>query len=264
MGRILNLVSLCVLFLPLSLAATTIRNRGFPEILNYINHDNINLVVVDLDNTLMATVPDLTGGLWRQALEKKLMKKGLTAIQAKGKVQKIWDYLQTVDEVRPMEKQTAKVIKQIQNSNIKLIGMTSRPPVQAGKTQNQLKSLGLDLSKTALPSKKQQVGNLSGVQYLEGVLYTGSQVPAGTVLEQFFNQVNFTPQVLIYVDDDSNRIQSVFKAVKKLSGIEFIGIHYQGVSKLEQKNTPRLTEAQKKLLNDCLNMPQVQKILQEP
>ncbi|MDX1386188.1 MAG: DUF2608 domain-containing protein [bacterium] len=165
--------------------AKTISHKGFPPILDYLNKDNINLVVVDLDSALKA------------------------------------------EPVRPMEKQMAQVIAQLQAGKIKLIGLTSRSPAQAGPTQNQLRSLGIHLSPTALVSKSSTVGKFPGVAYVEGILYTGSQTDAGQALGTWLNQLNFIPQVLLYVDDSLERIQQVHEAVKKLPGIEFISIHYQ-------------------------------------
>ena len=264
MGRIQNILVITVLLFPWPLQALNLPNDQFPNILAYLNKDNVNLVVVDLDNTLMASVSQLSNDPYRSALEKKLIKQGFNSKQAQKKAQQIWAYLQTVEEVRPMESGTVKTLHQIQSGKISLMGITSRDPGQAQKTQAQLKTLRLDLSVTAPPSKNTQVGSLSGVQYLGGILYTGSQIPAGKALEGLLNQSNFIPQVLIYVDDENSRITSVFQAIKKLPGINFTGIHYEGFSKVEAQDASYLTSAQKKLLDDSLKMPKVQQILKQP
>ena len=235
--------------------------KSFPEITDYLKRGVLSLVVVDLDNTLMIPVESLGEDPWKKQLIKKLEKMGVSKQQAPGKAQKVWEYIHQVDWVEPVEERIAKIIGKLQDYNIPVMGITERPSSQAERTQKQLKQLGIDLKRTAVPKILNRVFNPTGVVYLSGVLYTGPKMVAGKALADFLNQNNFAPQALIYVDDSYERVTDVQKALKIFPGVQFTGIHYLSFSQLERKAEAYLTPAEKRFMNRALNDPQVQKII---
>lgn len=60
--------------------------------------------------------------------------------------------------------------------------------------------------------------------FKEGVLYTSFQ-KKGPILLQFLKQLDFTPDKVVFVDDELPQVQSVVRCLKEL-GIPCVGIHY--------------------------------------
>src|SRR4051812_39411252 len=99
----------------------------------------------------------------------------------------------------------------MQKNNTPVIGLTTQGLTLATRTVMQLKSLSIDLSKTA-PSAQDFyfLNGQNGVLYRQGILFT-SGTPKGEALIKFLDTVGYHPKRVVFINDKKNHLQDMEK-----------------------------------------------------
>ncbi len=215
------LLVLLVIF-SFSLNAKIIEIKNIKEIHNYTK--DVELVVFDLDNTLIETVQQLGSDQWFFHSIQHYIKEGLSKKEAFENVFRKWIGIQYLTEVKLVENDTETVISDLKQKNIKLLGLTVRGPEMIFATFKQLEDVKLNLSEASIFSNQFFMADFDKVYCQDGFLFTNGS-NKGKVLLAFFQKINYFPKSLIFVDDKGSHLKDVEELCKK-NNIEFIGLRY--------------------------------------
>ena len=183
-----------------SVAAAEIRQVGtMKEALADIVQGDV--VVFDIDNTILEPVQTLGSDQWVDYLVEKNKHAGLDAKQALEKALIDWRLVQRATEVRLVEPNTAQQIRKLQMNGITVLALTARPQDLDQVTVDQLSRLGVHFE-----HHNGFIGN--DVGYLEGVLFANGK-NKGLVLRDFLNQLKLSPHRLIFIDDKEKNVKNM-------------------------------------------------------
>lgn len=206
-----------------SLYGEIIETDTFAKVTNHLTPTT--LLVVDIDDTLLLPVQALGTDVWFMDQLKKHSAEGLNYEKALDKALAEWEAVRHLTEVRIVEKGTEGIIKEIQASNITVMGLTTQGLALAARTVVQLKSLDIDLSLTAPSSENVYfVNGREGVLYRHGILFT-SGTNKGNALKTLLERIDFHPDKIVFINDKKTHLNDLEKGVNSM-GIEFIGLRY--------------------------------------
>ncbi len=200
-----------------------IETKNFKEITHHIHPET--LVILDIDDTLLVPVQTLGTDAWflsRLDHHFQLKKDHFLALdQALAE----WEAIRHITNVKIVEEGTEEIINDMQKENIVIMGLTTQGLALATRTVVQLKSLSIDLSKTA-PSDQDSyfINGQNGVLYRQGILFT-SGTSKGEALIKLLDMINYHPKDVVFINDKKNNLQDVEKSVE-LRNMHFIGLRY--------------------------------------
>jgi phosphoserine phosphatase len=208
-------------FLLLTLLTLVVVNQAQAEIVEAKNMGTVShlitkgsLVVFDLDNTLIQPAQSLGGDAWFHYTFKTLVDNGMPTEDALKKTITLWQQVNVVTKVLPVQTNTPLFIHQLQEANVRIIALTSRSADFAIETEKQLAQVRIDFSRNSVG----ELGDLRispGVRYRRGVISSSGQ-DKGSVLVQFLHHYNYSPSKIVFVDDQLRNVQSVDKALANL------------------------------------------------
>lgn len=222
MKRSLPLIFLTLVFMSY-LHGEIIEIKSFNEITPHIQQET--LVIVDIDDTLLVPVQTLGTDVWflsRIDHHFQIKKDKLLALD---KALAEWEAIRHMTNVKVVEAGADELIHDLQNNQRVMMGLTTQGLALATRTIVQLKSLSIDLSKTA-PSLHDHyfMNGKNGVLYRNGILFT-SGTSKGEALIKLLDRINYHPKHIVFVDDKKSHLQDVEKSVE-LRGMSFIGLRY--------------------------------------
>ncbi len=141
---------------------------------------------------------------------------------------------------KPVEKTTTKLIRELQEQNITVLGYTAR-----GRnlwclmhvrgvdefTHSQLQNVGIDFTDSKIPEEFSCI--LDPSYFYKGIFYS-ARIPKGDLLRQLFLQHSFFPKRIVFIDDRLAQVESVDAALTEL-GIPVVSVWYRFTA-LEQEN----------------------------
>lgn len=199
--------------------AKTVEIRSMKEVIPHITSST--LLVFDIDNTILEPVQTLGSdqgfGFWvDQGLNRGLSKESATrrAITYASRVQPI-------SEVRAVERKTPSFIHSLQQSGLKVIALTARPPQWAKGTLNQLHSLKVDFRKSSPPGQVE----LEHSGYTNGVMFVKGGHNKGEALIEFMKAARLSPNRILFIDDKLYNVESVEEALEK-TNLEHVSFRY--------------------------------------
>ncbi|MFA6119038.1 MAG: DUF2608 domain-containing protein [Parachlamydiales bacterium] len=176
-------------------------SKTFSEIIEIKNISEISeyllkadLVVFDLDNTIMENSQQLGSDQWFDYQINLNQKNGLNYQAALSKTLLQWYEIQAITKVNLVEKEVKRIIDLLQNKKIHLMGLTARNYDLAFSTIKQLDSLNIDFQKTSL-SKKNIIND--EIYYRNGILFANG-INKGQVLKNFFSKIKFDPRSIVF------------------------------------------------------------------
>lgn len=216
-------------FLLLSLAviwhldAEIIEAKNFKEITHHIQPET--LVIVDIDDTLLIPVQTIGTDVWFLSRLDYHFQISNDRLLALDRALAEWEAIRHITKVKIVEAGTAEIIHEMEKSKIVMMGLTTQGLSLATRTIVQLKSLSIDLSKTA-PSHQDCyfMNGQTGVLYRQGVLFTAGTAK-GEALIKFLDTINDHPKHIVFINDKKTHLQEVEKSVE-LRGINFVGLRY--------------------------------------
>lgn len=202
------------------------------------------LILFDIDDTLIDSSGMIGSKAWREYIKEA----------TQGDKRRNWHDVLTLFVARhypvsAVEPSTPDFIQTLQASGHLVFGLTSRErnrwydtPVSAidRLTAQQLRSVGIDLSRTELPP---QYAYLQGLpEYYDGILFADTDSKGEYVVKMLQNAA-VRPKRIIFVDDRESHVSSVDKALKKL-GIESASYVYGATDPKSEQFTPVIANTQ--------------------
>ncbi len=140
-----------------------------------------------------------------------------------------------------IEKKTPFVIRGLQKKKIKIIALSSSITGSLESIKrveewryNVLKKIGICFDKTFPEITDLPITDIFSYRnqhpvYYRGVLCTNSQKKIkGKTLITFLKKINYSPKIIIFVDDQKENLAEVSESIKRYStNIEFLGIEYK-------------------------------------
>lgn len=134
------------------------------------------------------------------------------------------------------------IIRQLQSRGIKVIALTSLPAGAFGTVASgrklrfeKLQKLGIDFSSSIkqdpIVFKNLKPYNGDYPMFYKGILFANWKNDKGSVLGDFFSQVNWKPSKVLFFDDHKSHVKEVEKTMHEL-GISYSGYWYRGCEKL--------------------------------
>lgn len=234
-------VLLCLAVLRFSfLQAEIVEVRNFKEITNHITADT--LVILDIDDTLLIPVQTLGTDVWFMArYEHHLRTK--ERLLALDRALAEWEAVRHMTDVKIVEEGTDEIIREMQQQNYRVMGLTTQGLALATRTVMQLKSLKIDLFKTA-PSTQEVyfINGPHGVLYREGILFT-SGTAKGEALVKLLDTIGYHPQHIVFINDKKTHLLDVEKSLIQRK-IDFTGLRYSYSDERVASYSPEIAEIQ--------------------
>ncbi len=175
-----------------------------------------DVVVFDIDNTILEPVQTLGSDQWFEYLVKKYEEQGQDHAQAIASSQKDWGLVQEKTEVRLVERDTARLIRRLQLRGITVIALTARPDDLKDVTAHQLSSAKVHI-------EQYEGYNNPDVVYSEGIIFSAGK-NKGVILRDFLERLNIQPARLIFIDDKEKNVNNMDAEFAKT---QIININYR-------------------------------------
>jgi len=215
---------LLFLFLALSIQnahihAIIFESKNLSDINKHIDKDT--LMVFDIDDT----IAQLPKGLcqWLDFRAKELQKKGFDIAEAYDLALPMFFTIANCNPLVPLC-DSPKLIKQLQDKNIKTIGLTNRSFPIIERTISQLEDIDISFANNSLCKKDMNLSIEYKSKYSHGIVFV-AQNDKGQMLFLFLEKIKHTPKKIVFIDDSLKHVKAVEREAKK-HGIEFIGIHF--------------------------------------
>ncbi len=188
--------------------------------------DDSTLLVVDIDNTLIEPEGNLGSDQWYYFLVRKYVQLDhMSGKAANETAMQVWNQAQWLVKIRPVEKDTPALIKQLQSKGVRVMGLTARTVDIVDKTFAQLKSIGISLNQPPIHDKPVDFHLDDLARFENGILFVGEQNDKGEALVQFLRRSHYLPAKIIFIDDKLRHVENVEKALSK-TGARFLGFRY--------------------------------------
>jgi hypothetical protein len=176
------------------------QTASMQEAMSIVQADDV--VVFDIDNTIVETVQTLGSDQWVDYLIAKYQKRGMDVPHAVEAALADWVPVQKVTGMRTVEDITPAIIRRLQNSGVKVLALTARPPELVPSTIKNLSANGVQFV--------QYDGYTSDgvVTYAGGILFANGK-NKGTVLRDFLRQLKLEPKRLIFIDDKEKNVKNM-------------------------------------------------------
>ena len=192
------------------------------------------LLIYDIDNTVFEPTGNYGSDQWFYYLNKVYRMDGLSAEDAEEKALMLWNKTQHLITVMPVEKGIPGLIKEQQQSGIKVIAMTARTKEIAAITFDQLKSIDVSFQQSSvlkddiiLIEMKSSPLLKSDLLFQDGVLFVGEKNGKGDALLMLLEKLKYPPANVVFVDDRMKHLIGTEKALGTIS-VPFQGFRYGG------------------------------------
>lgn len=203
-----------------SLNAEIYETSHFEDLTHYIKPES--LVILDIDDTLLIPAQTLGNDVWFQ--ERLYFYKQQNMHSALEKALAEWEAVRQLTVVKLVEENTAKVVEELQQSNVKVMGLTTQGLSLATCTINQLLGLGIDLKKSSPYAEDYYFMNGQGVLYRQGILFTAGS-NKGKALLNFLDFIDCKPHHIVFINDKHTHLKDVEKSLMERD-IAFTGLRY--------------------------------------
>lgn len=235
---ILGLVSV-----PFLLLANIVEMKHFREINSYIDSTE-TLIVFDIDNTLLEANGHLGSVAWGDYVASDLESKGISKEEAQEVVSVLWRAVQPHISVKPVDREAAAVIRDIQGCKVKMMCLTARTPQEVTHTLKQLDSIGIDMKVMAPVKEDTEINTLNRLAYYtHGILFATPLNKKSEVFTAFVKRHKLPFKKVVFVDDKLHHVQDMKEALSQ-EGIECIPIHFTGADEHVRQFDPAAAELQ--------------------
>lgn len=198
------------------------------------------LVVLDLDNTVMETNQMLGSDPFFGLLVSAANAQGILGEEAIHWALVRNGMVQPESGVRPVEEKTPGLIRGLQERNVRIMGLTSRPGAWAEKTIRQVESLGISLAITAplLESTSLPSGLIR-----EGIFFLRPGKSKGPALVELLGALPEAPGAIVFVDDKLSHTTSVEASLHSLP-IPHTSFRYGAADQRVREFSPEIARCQ--------------------
>lgn len=187
--------------------------------------DEQTLLIFDLDNTVMKPSQTLGTDQWFDHLVRQHIAAGRSQDEAINRAIALWSAVQRATTVVPVESTTPNLIKGIQRRGITVMALTARPLDLIDTTTKQLKSIGVDFTRTPVLDRQLELRSDDLAKFAAGIVFVGPKNNKGKVLVQFLQKIGLAPKRIVFVDDKSKHVHNMDEAFKA-STTSYIGFRY--------------------------------------
>ncbi|NGX62877.1 MAG: hypothetical protein KR126chlam6_00279 [Candidatus Anoxychlamydiales bacterium] len=217
-----------------------------------------DLVLLDLDNTVMEPVQQLASDQWFFHQMKSHQVNGLDFKKALDQTLSQWYEVQAITKVRLVEQDIKDLIEKLQNKNTLIMGLTTRGVELSLAAIKQLDSLDIDLLKTA--PRKEKIYFETGSFYNKGILFANG-INKGKVLESFFKKIEFYPKSIVFIDDKLHHLNEV-KTFCSDANIKFLGLRYGYLDEKVKNFDKTISDVQYKNLKNIISDKDAKKMIE--
>ncbi len=182
------------------------------------------LVIFDIDNTLIEPVQALGSDQWFHHRIAHWIDRGLEQDEALEKALADWMSVQNITKVQLVEPNIDRIVRHLQEQGFSVMGLTTRGLGMSTRTNQQLASVGIDLSRTAPTQDDLFFMNGRGVLFRGGTLFTAN-THKGKALFTFLDTLGIQPKMIIFINDKRSHIIPIAEWAEKRK-IPFIGLRY--------------------------------------
>lgn len=197
--------------------------ESIAEIERFICADT--LVLFDLDHTVIESAELYGHGNWFYDQVRSGEDEGIPMVNTITRIFPEWLESQKHNKVRPVEEITPILIERLQSRGISVMALTARPRELIDSTLRQLKSIGVDFTRTDLKRPECAIDLDAPVTYHEGILFTADGQSKATALRHYFDEIGYQAKRVALVDDSMTPLQELL-AMLQVHEIEFVGLHY--------------------------------------
>lgn len=210
-----------ILLMSVSLFGKIVEVFHFEELKRYLEPDT--LVVLDIDNTLIAPIQEVGSDQWFNHRRDWYGLQGYSSAQSLEKALVEWEAVQNITQVMTPETTTAQKVREIQD-RFTVMGLTTRGLALATRTVYQLKDVGIDLSTDSLSGNDIPLLNPQAILFRKGILFT-SGTHKGKAILKLFEEVNYSPKRIVFINDKATNLREVEVACEEKQ-IPFVGLRY--------------------------------------
>lgn len=194
------------------------------------------LVVFDVDDTLLHAKQMLGSSVWfDESMKRQTTPEGIQ------QTIELWEAVQSVTDVEPMEPNTAEEVATLQKTGATVMAMTARGWNLWASTNRQFKTIGVDFTRAAPTLVLFSLQNIPSSSYGRGILFTcGGH--KGRALKEFLRQTQLTPVRVIYINDKREPLEELIGTLPHT--IEYIGLRYKPADALRDRYNPEMANAQ--------------------
>ena len=139
----MKLIVCMVLFMFNLSAAAVVKDISSVDEININNPSKNDLIVFDLDNTIIQSKQSLASDQWFRGYWSRLKNKGLSEEQILEKIIPVYNAAQNVTDVQIVEESVVGLINNFKTSGAHVIGLTARNHELITPTSRHLKSVGV-------------------------------------------------------------------------------------------------------------------------
>lgn len=208
-------------------ASQFIETNSFSDLQKYIKPNS--LVLIDIDDTLMEPKQTLGSDVWFRWRIDYYKNQGVEPRIALETALMDWVSVQSLTQVKLVEPGTDKIVQRIQDEGFHVMGLTTRGASLATRTTQQLKTIDIDLSRSAPTHNELLFLNPHEVIFKNGALFT-SGTHKGKALFKFLDQINEQFSVdeigeVVFINDKTTHLAQIRESCEE-RGIPFIGLRY--------------------------------------
>lgn len=218
------------------------------------------LLIFDIDNTIMMPAQMLGGEEWYDYVFEKYLNEALArgeprdqaVLKSIDRALAEWNAVQFVTKVSPVEATAPGIIRSLQQKGVKTLGLTARPNELVAKTDEQLKSIGIDLGANTVSSKVFTLPGDFPTTFSKGVLFVGAKNNKGLELEKLLKKLGLKPKKIVFVDNKLKHVQNVEKVLASYD-IDYLGCRH-GAADIKIANfNPSIADMQYKYFTNILS-----------
>lgn len=229
------------------------------QVYNYIKPNT--LVIFDIDNTLIEPVQSVGSDQWFRHRIAYWIDHGYDTEAALEKALANWMAVQNITKVTLCEPNIAKIINHLQDRGFTVMGLTTRGLGMSTRTNQQLETVGINLSATAPTRDDVFFMNKRGVLFRGGTLFTAN-THKGKALFKLLDQLDYTPKMILFVNDKRSHIVPVEESAAKRN-IPFIGIRYGRTDEKVRQFDTELADFQFEHFGHILSDDEADQLLKE-
>lgn len=228
-----KIILVLTIFLTPLLHAEIVEITKIDDIRPYVTENC--LCLLDIDDTLIDNPFSLGSPPWRSWVKSKLLNYNTNFV--------LYDaltlFIAQNAPYKTVEPTTATLVADLQSQGHAVFAFTARGRTQWYTTDlegvdqfthAQLHHVGIDFKNTQIPAELQ---SLEDKYFYDGIIFA-QHIKKGDLLKHLFKDLNYSPSLIIFVDDKLDQVQSVEAALKEV-GIPFIGFWYRR-SEIDRKN----------------------------
>ena len=245
---------------PLPYRGKIIETDKIIDILEYASPKTF--FIFDVNDTLMMTSSCLGSDIWAHKTVSDGVKRGMTREEVLDRIHGFWLDIIIQSQFKPVEEETAQVIRRLQKQGSPFIAMTGRIPELAYQTIHQLRSISVDFSNGSFAKANFTIDVHYPARYINGIIFAGLLNRKVDVLLKFLEQNPVVFDRIVFVDDKRKNVEEIAQAAAIL-GKEYIGVHYRAVDPYAKDYDPNVVKIQSIFFQKIVPDAIVEKLLKE-